>query len=245
MDVPFPLTGRAVAVTGGGSGIGLATARAVSLAGASVLLAGRSADKLMAAAGTLPGPVSVLPLDVRDPGAGVVLVESCLSAFGGLDVLVANAGVYLPGLLWEGDTAAFDDLLRTNVSGVFNTVHAAIRAMRETGTAGDIVVTSSISGHQAIDWEPIYSASKHAVQAFVHGVRRQLVGSGIRIGAVAPGIVLNDLWHVTGEADVEAGVAAGAGLRSEDVAEAILFMLTRPRHVGIRDLVMLPINQEI
>ena len=91
----------------------------------------------------------------------------------------------------------------------------------------------------------MYSASKHAVQALVHGVRRQLVGSGVRIGSVAPGVVLNDLWKVTDADAVADGVAAGTGLRSQDVADAVVFMLTRPRHVGIRDLVMLPVNQEI
>ena len=81
---------------------------------------------------------------------------------------------------------------------------------------GDIVVTSSVSGHQSIHWEPVYSASKHAVQALTHGLRRQLIGTGVRIGAVAPGVVLNDLWQVTDAAAVADGVAAGTGLTSED-----------------------------
>ena len=101
------------------------------------------------------------------------------------------------------------------------------------------------SGHQAIHWEPVYSASKHALQALTHALRRQLVGTGVRIGAVAPGVVLNDLWKDAGEAAVTAGAAAGTGLRSEDVADAVLYMITRPRHVNIRDLVLLPTNQEI
>jgi ribitol 2-dehydrogenase len=79
----------------------------------------------------------------------------------------------------------------------------------------------------------------------VHGVRRQLVGTGVRIGVIGPGIVLNELWSVTDEREVEQRVAVGAGIRSEDVAEAASFMLTRPRHVTIRDLVILPSNQEI
>jgi ribitol 2-dehydrogenase len=239
------LAGKVVAVTGGGSGIGLATALAASQAGASVLLTGRNVDKLTAAATRFPGPVNVLALDVSVPGAGSELVQAAIAEFGTLDVLVANAGVYVPGDLWDGDPADFDNLIRTNVSGVINTVQAAVVAMREAGSGGDIVVTSSVSGHQPIYWEPVYSASKHAVQAFVHGVRRQLVGSGIRIGAVAPGVVLNDLWQVTSPAEIEAKVAAGEGVRSEDVADAIMFMLTRPRHIGIRDLVILPVNQEI
>lgn len=238
------LDGKVVAITGAGSGIGLATARALSAAGAVVLLAGRTAARLEAAAADLPGASATLVLDVAAPGAGAELVRAAVSRFGGLDILIANAGIYLPGDIWDADPADFDRLVATNVSGVINTVHAAVVAMRAAGR-GDIVVTSSVSGHQAISWEPVYSASKHAVQAFVHGVRRQLVGSGIRIGAVAPGRVLNDLWQITEQAEIDEKVAAGAGLRSEDVAEAILFMLTRPPHVGIRDLVMLPVNQEI
>ena len=239
------LHGKVAAITGAGSGIGLATARALSTAGATVLLAGRTAARLESAAAGMAGPTATLVLDVAEPDAGRELVQAAISQFGGIDIVAANAGVYLPGDIWDGVTADFDRLIATNVSGVLNTVHAAVVAMREAGRGGDIVVTSSVSGHQAISWEPVYSASKHAVQAFVHGVRRQLVGSGIRLGAVAPGRVLNDLWQITDQAEIDAAVAAGEGVRSEDVAEAILFMLTRPPHVGIRDLVMLPVNQEI
>ncbi len=239
------LQGKVVAITGAGSGIGLATARAVSALGATVLLAGRTAATLEAAAGSLTGPAGTVVVDVAERGAGTRLVDDALQRWGRLDVLVANAGVYVPGDLWDGDTADFDRLVATNVSGVINCVHAALVAMRAAGRGGDIVVTSSVSGHQAIAWEPVYSASKHAVQAFVHGVRRQLVGSGIRLGAVAPGVVLNDLWKVTSAAEIDRRVAAGEGIRSEDVADAIVFMLTRPAHVGVRDLVLLPVNQEI
>lgn len=243
--IPGLLAGRVVAITGSGSGIGLATAAAVSAEGASVLLTGRNRAKLLAAAATLPGPTAVLAVDVSDADAGPTVVRAAVAEFGRLDILVANAGIYVPGDLWDGQTSDFDNLIATNVSGVINTVHAAVVAMREAGNGGDIIVTSSVSGHQAISWEPVYSASKHAVTAFVHAIRRQLVGSGIRIGAVAPGVVLNDLWQVTSADEIAAKVAAGDGVRSEDVAEAILFMLTRPRHVGIRDLVILPVNQEI
>lgn len=239
------LRGKVAAVTGAGSGIGLATAQALSAAGASVVLAGRTAARLESAATGLAGPSSTLVLDVAAPDAGPELVHAAQSRFGAIDIVVANAGIYLPGDIWDGVTADFDALIATNVSGVLNTVHAAVVAMRAASRGGDIVVTSSVSGHQAISWEPVYSASKHAVQAFVHGVRRQLVGSGIRLGAVAPGRVLNDLWQITDDADIDAQVAAGEGIRSEDVADAIIFMVTRPAHVGIRDLVLLPVNQEI
>jgi ribitol 2-dehydrogenase len=94
-------------------------------------------------------------------------------------------------------------------------------------------------------WSPAPPPESDWPQALTHGLRRQLIGTGVRIGAIAPGVVLNDLWQVTDAAAVAAGVAAGTGLTSEDVADAVLYMLTLPRHINIRDLVMLPINQEI
>jgi len=111
--------------------------------------------------------------------------------------------------------------------------------------SGDILVTSSISGHIDIHWEPIYSASKHAVQAFVHTLRRQVAPYNIRVGAIAPGMVANELWGITEPADIERRIAEHASLRSEDVAGAVVFMLSQPPHVTIRDLVMLPQNQDL
>jgi ribitol 2-dehydrogenase len=236
--------GDVALVTGASSGIGLAIARSLARAGTHVVLTARSADRLEAAAAGLPGPSTVLPADVSEPGAGGRLVEATLAAHGRLDVLVANAGVYVQGDVWENDPAALAQLISTNVTGVIGVVQAALPGMIARGT-GDVVVTSSVSGHQAIPWEPVYSASKHALQAFVHGVRQQLVGTGVRIMSVAPGVVLNDLWAVADEGQVADGVAAGTGMRSEDVADAVDFMLSRPRHVTVRDLVLLPTNQPI
>jgi ribitol 2-dehydrogenase len=130
------------------------------------------------------------------------------------------------------------------VNSVFRTVRAVLPGMIAR-RSGDIVVTSSISGHQAIHWEPVYSATKHAIQSFVHGVRRQVAPHNVRIGALAPGIVLNELWGLTDQDEIDRRVSAHQGLRSEDVAEALVFMVTQPPHVTIRDLVMLPQNQDI
>ena len=144
----------------------------------------------------------------------------------------------------EGDPDAWDRMIGVNVNGVFRTVQAVLPGMIAR-RSGDVVVTSSISGHQAIHWEPVYSATKHAVQSFVHGVRRQVAPHNVRVGSLAPGMVLNELWGISDPAEIDRRVAAHGGLRSEDVAEALLFMLTRPAHVTIRDLVMLPQNQDL
>ena len=130
-------------------------------------------------------------------------------------------------------------MFRLNVDGVLRCAHAVIPSMKAQG-GGDIIVTSSISGHMDIVGEPIYSASKNAVQTFVHTVRRQLAGDGIRVMSLAPGPVANPMQNLYDPAEIQLAVARQSHLSSEDCAEAILFMLSRPRHVTIRDLVILP-----
>ena len=238
------LAGRTAVVTGASSGIGLAVAQSLGGLGMNLVLGARSAHKLEAVARSLGGAATSVVTDVTSQASTAALIRTAVDLHGGIDVVVANAGIYIGGEFAGGDLSGFLRLIDTNVGGVVRTVYAALEHMVPAG-AGDIVITSSISGHQAIYWEPVYSASKHAVHGLTHALRRQLVGSGVRVGAVAPGMVLNDLWNVSGDEEVAAGVAAGAGLRSEDVADAVVYMLTRPRHVNIRDLVLMPINQEL
>ena len=149
-----------------------------------------------------------------------------------------------PGSPRKAIPDAWDQMIALNVSGTFRTIRAVLPHMIER-ERGDILVTSSISGHQAIHWEPVYSASKHAVQSFVHGVRRQVAKHRVRVASLAPGMVLNELWGFTDPAVIAEKVAERSGLTSEDVADAAVFMLTRPPHVTIRDLVILPQNQDL
>lgn len=232
-------------VTGAGSGIGRACAHALDRAGMRLVLVGRDRSRLESVVPDLGAPPELVAGDVADPATAAAAVARALEAFGRLDVVLANAGLYLPEKGWEVDASVVDRIGRTNVLGVMHTVHAVLPTLIAQGS-GDIVVTSSVSGHQVIEWEPVYSATKHAVQAFVHGTRHQLVGTGVRLGAVAPGIVLNPLWGVDdGDHSLDDEVAAGRGMRSTDVADAVMFMLRAPRHVTIRDLVMVPTNQPI
>jgi len=123
----------------------------------------------------------------------------------------------------------------------FEVGQAGFLACFAQGGGGDILVTSSISGHIDIVGEPVYSASKHAVQTFAHTLRRQVAGDGIRVMSLAPGPVANPMQSLyEEEAQRRAVEVTGSHLASEDCAEAILFMLSRPPHVTIRDLVILP-----
>ena len=239
-----PLSGKVVIVTGASSGIGAATARALGRLGCKLTLAARSADKLRALAEEL-GPAALdVPTDVTIGADVERMVAKTVEQFGRADVLFANAGLYTAGQVAEGDPDAWARLMDVNVDGVMRCVHAVLPHMMAQ-RSGDILVTSSISGFIDIHWEPIYSASKHAIQGFVHTLRRQVAPFGIRVGAIAPGMVANALWGITEAAEIDARVAERACLRSEDVAEAVVFMLSRPPHVTIRDLVILPQNQDL
>ena len=239
-----PLSGKAIVITGASSGIGAATARALAHVGCRLVLAARSSDKLRALAEELGPNVLDVPTDVTVGSDVTQMVDKALERFGRIDALFANAGLYIPGQVADGDPEAWARLMDVNVDGVLRCVHAVLPHMMAQ-RSGDILVTSSISGFVDIQWEPIYSASKHAVQGFVHTLRRQVAPYGIRVGAVAPGMVANELWGITEKADVDRRVAEHASLRSEDVAEAVVFVLSRPPHVTIRDLVMLPQNQDL
>ena len=239
------LSGKVALVTGASSGIGRAIANTLAAEGVKVVLVGRSDERLQAVAQKLSSVETlVLPADLSIPSDVERIAAESLKRFGRIDLLLANAGLYIPGSVSEGNADAWDEMLAVNVNSVFRLIRALLPQMIER-KSGDIIVTSSIAGHQVLRMEAVYSASKHAVQAFVHSLRRQVAPHNVRVGARAPGTVLNELWGYRTPAEIEAKVATREGLRSEDVAEAVLFMLTRPANVTIRDLVILAQGQDI
>ena len=234
------LTGKVVIITGASSGIGEASARLLSERGCKLTLAARSIDKMESLAAELSTESLVVGADLTDPDDITNMVEGTVERFGRIDVMLANAGVYIPGQFADGDIDSYSMMLKLNVDAVFRCAHAVIPIMKAAG-GGDIVVTSSISGHIDIAGEPVYSASKHAVQTFVHTLRRQVAEHGIRVMSLAPGPVANPMQWLYEPAEQKHAVEeAGSHLASEDCADAILFMLSRPPHVTIRDLVILP-----
>jgi ribitol 2-dehydrogenase len=238
------LKNKTMIVTGASSGIGRAVARRFAAEGVKLALVGRSRERLKALADEVGSECIVLPLDLTMPADVVTMVGTTRDVFGRIDILFANAGSYVAGEVASGDPEEWDQVVDINVKSVFRAVRAVLPDMIGR-RSGDIVVTSSISGHQAIHWEPIYSATKHAVQSFVHGVRRQVAKHNVRVGSLAPGMVLNELWGLTDPEEIERRITAHSGLRNDDVVEALLFMLTRRAHVAIRDLVILPQSQDL
>lgn len=230
---------KVAAITGAASGIGLACARTLLEAGATVVLIDRAEDRLRALCAELGQRAHPLVVDLLDPQALSAILPRILDLAGRLDIFHANAGAYVGGPVAEGDPDAWDRMLNLNINAAFRSVHAVLPHMISQ-KSGDILFTSSVAGVVPVVWEPIYTASKFAVQAFVHSARRQVAPHGVRVGAVLPGPVVTALLDDWPKEKMEEALANGSLMQPQEVADAVLFMLTRPRNVVIRDLVILP-----
>ena len=238
------LHGKVAAVTGAASGIGLACATTFLKSGAKVVLIDRAEEKLKHLCADL-GPSAIpLVIDLADPSSVAGMMPQILERAGGLDIFHANAGAYIGGDVVTGDPDAWDRMLNLNVNATFRSIRCVLPHMVEK-KSGDIIVTSSVAGLVPVVWEPIYTASKHAVQAFVHTVRRQVAKHGVRVGAIAPGPVVTALLDDWPKAKMEEALAAGSLMEPKEVADAVLFMLTRSRTITIRDLVILPLTLDL
>lgn len=238
------LTGKTAAITGAASGIGLACAKRLIAAGARVVLVDRDGEALARACRSLGANAIPLVVDLTDPASIAGMLPAILDKAGPLDIFHANAGSYVGGVVNEGDPDAWDRMLNLNINAVFRSIHAVLPHMIARKT-GDILVTSSVAGVVPVVWEPVYTASKHAVQAFVHTLRRQVIPHGLRVGAVLPGPVVTALIADWPKEKLDAERARGGLIEAEEVAEAVHFMLTRPRNVTIRDLVILPQSTDL
>ena len=238
------LDGKVAVVTGAASGIGLASTQAMLAAGARVVLVDRDEVALAAACQRL-GPAALpLALDLLDPEACASMVPRALAMAGQIDILHANAGLYVGGDLVDADPLAIDRMLNLNVNVVMKNVQAVLPHMiwRQTG---DIIVTSSLAAHFPTPWEPVYASSKWAVNCFVQTVRRQVFKHGIRVGAISPGPVVTALLADWPAEKLQEARDTGSLLEASEVAEVITFMLTRPRGMTIRDVVMMPTNFDL
>jgi 3-oxoacyl-[acyl-carrier protein] reductase len=221
------LAGRVALVTGGTRGIGLATVRALAEAGATVVLTGRDEARAKEAA-SAAGAAAGLALDVTDAKAVSSLVRGVAKEHGKLDIVVANAGIMEDALLGMIREELVDTTLSTNVAGTLHTVQAAARAMMRKKT-GSIVVLASIVGVYGSAGQTVYAASKAAVANIARSAAKELGRSGIRVNAVAPGVIETDLTAGLSE-DAKAENAGKTPLgrlgRAEDVANAIRFLVS-------------------
>ena len=238
------LIDRVAVVTGGASGIGLASVEAMLAAGARVVAVDRDEAALAVLADVHGDAVVPMMTDLLDADECAALVPRILARTGRIDILHANAGLYIGGDLVESDTVAIDRMLNLNVNVVMKNVHDVLPGMIERGS-GDIVVTSSLAAHFPTPWEPVYASSKWAINCFVQTVRRQVFKHGIRVGCVSPGPVISALLNDWSEQKLSEAKAAGSLIAASEVADAILYMLTRPRQVTVRDMIIMPSNFDL
>jgi NADP-dependent 3-hydroxy acid dehydrogenase YdfG len=240
------LTGRLALVTGASSGIGEACARALAAEGARLVLAARRADRLENLRAELAVETHTITFDVRDRGAVETAIAALPTEWAAIDVLVNNAGL-ARGLekLTEGNPDDWDQMIDTNVKGLLAVTRAVAPGMVARGR-GHIVNIGSTAGHEAYPGGNVYCATKHAVDAITKGLRMDLVETPVRVSTVDPGMVETDFSLVRFHGDAERAAKVYANidpLTPADVADAVVYCVTRPPHVQINEIILTPTNQ--
>ena len=233
------LAGKTAAVTGAASGIGLACAEYMVNEGAKVVLIDNAEDRLHKVCEDIGPNAYPLKVDLLDGKQNSAMAEGIAALVGPLDIFYANAGAYIGGQILTGDPDAWDKMLNLNINATFRAVHSVLSGMVARKT-GDIIFTSSVSGVIPLSIEPIYVSSKFAIQAFAHTLRQQVIPYGIRVGSILPGPVITALLSDWEQSKLDDAKAKGTLMEAEEIAEAFMFMLTRPRSITIRDLVIMP-----
>ena len=242
-------------VTGASSGIGEATAKALAARGASVALVARRAERLEQLAGEISeagGTAMPIEADVSDQAQAEAAVARTVEELGRLDVLVNNAGVMLLGPIVEAPVEEWERMIHVNLLGLFYTAHAALPHLLEAAEGdprrvADMVNISSVAGRMARKGSGVYNATKHGVGAFSESLRQEVTGKHLRVSLVEPGAVDTELQSHNRpeiEEQIRGRFAEMDILRSEDIADAIAYVVTRPRHVAVNEVLVRPTQQE-
>ena len=230
------LTGRTALVTGASRGIGLATARALGGAGARVALLARSADALREHAQSLGAGALAVPCDLLDGAQIAQSIDRVLQVFEGApDILVLNAGVFSLGKVGEMPPVEFGTTLALNLVAPYTLLHAFIPRMQARGR-GHVVTIGSIADRVAYPENGAYAASKFGARALHQVVRTELGGSGVRASLVSPGPVNTPLWDAIDPERRRGHTPRERMLRPDAVADAVLWVVTRPDDVNIDEL---------
>ena len=248
------LEGTVALVTGASSGIGEATAVALAAEGATVAVAARRRDRLEALAERIgdDSRVLVLETDVTDEGQARAMVERTVAEYGRLDTLVNNAGVMLLGPIVDAPVEEWRRMVELNVLGLLYCTHAALphllrAAEDDPRRVADIVNVSSVAGRVARQNSGVYNATKFGVVAFSESLRQEVTKRHVRISIVEPGAVMTELAGHN-RPEIREGMRATFGgmemLQPEDIADAIVFTVTRPRHVAVNEVMVRPTEQE-
>lgn len=237
-------TGRVAVITGASSGIGAATARALAATGYRVALLARRTDRIDTLAKELGGAAIAIPADVTDRGSLLVAAQRVQDELGRADVLVNNAGVMLLGPFSSEQHEDYRAMIEANLLGSITATEVFLDQLK-SGTGGDIVNISSVAGRTARAGNGVYAATKWGINGWSESLRQELLPD-VRVTLIEPGVVDTELpTHITHEATREA-VQKGydtAAVRPEEIAEVIAFVLSRPRHLAINEVLLRPSDQ--
>jgi NADP-dependent 3-hydroxy acid dehydrogenase YdfG len=249
------LGGTAAIVTGASSGIGAATARRLAAEGASVALVARRRDRLEALAAEIAqagGSGMVVEADITERAQAETAVQQSVERFGRLDILVNNAGLMLLGPVVGADAEEWDRMIAINVRGLLNTTRAALPHLLQAAESGsrrvaDIVNISSIAGRVAWSGYGVYNLTKFGVNGFTESLRQEVTQRHVRVGVLEPGGVATELGSHNRpeirEQMIDPFYAETEVLAAEDVADGVVYMVTRPRHAAIGELWIMPTAQ--
>jgi ribitol 2-dehydrogenase len=234
-------------ITGATSGIGKALAEFYYKKNYKLILTGGTKEKVDKLSRKFKKDTLSICADLTKPADIKNIVSESIKKFKKIDILIANAGLYEPDKILSGNPDRWERVVSVNVTSIFRLVNLILPFMKKN-KFGDIAITSSISGHQAIHWEPVYSASKHAIRSFAHGLRTQVAKYNIRVISIAPGMVMTELWDldpIKNKKYIDKMIKKGSALSVEEVVSCFDFALSRERGSTIRDLVILPTNQNL
>ncbi|HDJ5799209.1 TPA: SDR family oxidoreductase [Staphylococcus aureus] len=228
------LTDKVAVVTGAGSGIGEAIATLLHEEGAKVVLAGRNKEKLQNVANQLSqDSVKVVPTDVTNKEEVDELIKIAQQTFGGLDIVINSAGQMLSSKITDYQVDEWDSMIDVNIKGTLYTAQAALPTMLEQ-SSGHLINIASISGFEVTKSSTIYSATKAAVHTITQGLEKELAKTGVKVTSISPGMVdtaINAAYNPTDRKKLE----------PQDIAEAVLYALTQPKHVNVNEITVRPV----
>ncbi|HBC4093487.1 TPA: SDR family oxidoreductase [Staphylococcus aureus] len=228
------LTDKVAVVTGAGSGIGEAIATLLHEEGAKVVLAGRNKEKLQNVANQLSqDSVKVVPTDVTNKEEVDELIKIAQQTFGGLDIVINSAGQMLSSKITDYQVDEWDSMIDVNIKGTLYTAQAALPTMLEQAS-GHLINIASISGFEVTKSSTIYSATKAAVHTITQGLEKELAKTGVKVTSISPGMVDTAITAAYNPTDRKK-------LEPQDIAEAVLYALTQPKHVNVNEITVRPV----
>ncbi|CAC8236094.1 Short-chain alcohol dehydrogenase [Staphylococcus aureus] len=228
------LTDKVAVVTGAGSGIGEAIATLLHEEGAKVVLAGRNKEKLQNVANQLSqDSVKVVPTDVTNKEEVDELIKIAQQTFGGLDIVINSAGQMLSSKITDYQVDEWDSMIDVNIKGTLYTAQAALPTMLEQ-SSGHLINIASISGFEVTKSSTIYSVTKAAVHTITQGLEKELAKTGVKVTSISPGMVDTAITAAYNPTDRKK-------LEPQDIAEAVLYALTQPKHVNVNEITVRPV----